>query len=92
MDDKQQHMSLGYQFLPSARELPGGGVMGNAELMADIVKGLQAYAAVNGLYAPQVSRKPIVMPAYGIRYGGFDANVQPTPMGPRYGIQYSKQF
>jgi hypothetical protein len=92
MDDKQQHMGLGYQFLPSARELPGGGVMGNAELMADIVKGLQAYAAVNGLYAPQVARNPIITPSVGLRAGGFDANVQPTPMGPRYGIQYSKQF
>jgi len=91
MDDKQ-NLSLGYEFLPTSRELPGGGVVGNAQLMAEIVKGLQAYAAVNGLYAPQVAKNPIITPSVGLRAGGFDANVQPTPMGPRYGIQYSKQF
>ena len=72
--------------------MPGGGVVVNAELLAEIVKGFQAYAGANGLYAPQVARNPIVTPTAGIRAGGFDANVQPTPMGPRYGIQYSKQF
>lgn len=92
MNENKTGLNLGYQFIPSGRELPGGGVVGNAELMADIVKGLQAYAAVNGLYAPQVSRTPMVTPTYGVRVGGFDANVSPTPMGPRYGIQYSKQF